>query len=142
MSENKTQPTAQSVDAFLAGVDNPRRRAQGQALLPLFERASQFPARMWGESIVGFGRYAYRYESGRTGQFLATGYAPRKAAISIYIMPGYANFDSLLARLGPHKTGKSCLYITRLDAVDLSVLEELIRAGLADLAKYWPVLPE
>ncbi len=96
---------------------------------------------MWGPSIVGYGRYHYRYKSGREGDFLATGFSPRKAALSIYIMPGYADFGDILSRLGKHKLGKSCLYVNKLADIDLDVLAELIRAGLEDLEKHWPVEP-
>lgn len=96
---------------------------------------------MWGEAIVGYGRYHYRYKSGREGDFLATGFAPRKSALSIYIMPGYADFGDILARLGKHKTGKSCLYVNKLADIDLEVLADLIRAGLCDLATHWSVEP-
>ncbi len=96
---------------------------------------------MWGPSIVGYGRYHYRYKSGREGDFLATGFSPRKAAHSIYIMPGYADFTHILSRLGKHKLGKSCLYVNKLADIDLDVLAELIRAGLDDLEKTWSVDP-
>ncbi len=96
---------------------------------------------MWGPSIVGYGRYHYRYKSGREGDFLATGFSPRKTALSIYIMPGYADFGDILSRLGKHKTGKSCLYVNKLADIDPEVLSELIRAGLADLETHWPVHP-
>lgn len=85
---------------------------------------------MWGPSIVGFGEYHYRYESGREGDFLITGFSPRKNALTIYIMPGFARYDALMARLGKFKTGRSCLYINKLDDVDLSVLEELIASSV------------
>lgn len=142
MAENKTQPTGEDVRAFLAAVEGPKRRAQGLELLAFFERVTGFPARMWGDSIVGFGRYRYRYESGREGEFLATGFSPRKAALSIYIMPGYRDYGAILDRLGPHRLGKSCLYITRLEAIDMEILAELVRQGLADLDAIWPVVPE
>jgi hypothetical protein len=96
---------------------------------------------MWGGSIIGFGRYHYRYASGREGDFLATGFAPRKASMSVYIMPGYQDYSEILKRLGPHKTGKACLYITRLDQIDMDCLAELIRQGLKDLEKLYPVYP-
>lgn len=92
--------------------------------------------------MVGYGRYDYRYESGREGSFLATGFSPRKAKLSVYILPGYADFGDILSRLGKHARGKSCLYINRLDDVDEDVLAELIQAGLADLGRRWAVHPE
>ncbi len=91
--------------------------------------------------MVGYGRYHYTYRTGRQGDFLATGFSPRKAAFSIYIMPGYAEFGEILNRLGKHKLGKSCLYVNKLADIDLVVLEELIAAGLKDLENYWPVEP-
>ncbi len=90
---------------------------------------------------MGYGRYHYRYKSGRGGEFLATGFSPRKMALSIYIMPGYADFGDILSRLGKHKLGKSCLYLNKLANIDTNVLSELIRAGLEDLNRHWPVQP-
>ncbi|TCL08420.1 uncharacterized protein DUF1801 [Shimia isoporae] len=142
MSGNKTVPTGQDVPAFLATIEPARRRDDGLALLDLFGRVTGFEAKMWGPSIVGFGRYHYRYESGRTGDFLATGFSPRKANLSIYIMPGYQDYSDILDRLGKHKMGKSCLYINKLADVNMEVLEELIRTGLRDLNAKWPVLAD
>jgi hypothetical protein len=139
MSDQKTQPTDVTPEAFLTGVVPPRRRDQGFELLDLFGRVTGWQPRMWGPTIIGYGVYDYTYQSGRTGTWMATGFSPRKAALSIYIMPGYADYGAILDRLGPHKMGKSCLYITRLDAVDHDVLAELIRTGLTDLSKRWPV---
>lgn len=141
MAENKTQMTDADVAAYLGAVTPPGRAADAQALDRLFQDVTGFQPRMWGATIVGYGQYHYTYASGRQGHFLATGFAPRKAAMSIYIMPGYANFEAILARLGKHKIGKSCLYVNKLADVDLDVLFELIRAGLADLNDHWPVRP-
>ena len=118
-----------------------RKADEARALDALFRRVTGFQPRMWGPTIVGYGRYHYTYASGREGDYLATGFSPRKAAPSIYIMPGYADFGGILDRLGKHKTGKSCLYVRRLSDIDESVLAELIAAGLADLAGYWDVHP-
>ena len=96
---------------------------------------------MWGTSIIGYGTYHYVYDSGRESDFLATGFSPRKAALSIYIMPGYADFTEILGRLGKHKIGKSCLYVNKLADIDTDVLVELISAGLANLNARWPVTP-
>lgn len=141
MSANKTQPTDADVGAFLDATLPPRRVAEGHALNALFQKVTGFKPMMWGPSIVGYGRYHYRYASGREGDFLATGFSPRKAAISIYILPGYTNFGPIMDRLGKHKTGRSCLYVNKLDDIDMKVLGELIRAGLEDLNRHWPVLP-
>ena len=138
---NKTQPTDTSVASFLAAIEPERRRQDGQALDALFRRVTGWSPIMWGPSMIGYGSYAYRYDSGRQGAFLATGFSPRKTSLSIYIMPGYADYGPILERLGKHKTGKSCLYVTRLSEIDLDVLAELIQAGLDDLGRKWPVRP-
>ena len=141
MSENKTRITGKDVDDFLRAVTPARKAADAQALDALFRDVSGFQPVLWGPSIVGYGRYHYRYASGREGDHLATGFAPRKAALSIYIMPGYSDFSTILSRLGKHKKGKSCLYVNKLADIDMSVLGELIRAGLDDLDSHWPVVP-
>ena len=141
MSQNKTQATEAAVSDFIATVDHPTRRADAEALDALFRKVTGWQPQMWGPSIVGYGSYHYVYDSGREGDFLATGFSPRKANLSVYIMPGYADFSGILARLGKHKIGKSCLYINKLADIDLDVLEELIRAGLKDLDAKWPVRP-
>ena len=142
MSFNKTIATSQAPSAFIATVEPERRRRDAEVLLPFFEEVTGYPARMWGASIIGFGRYHYVYESGREGDFLATGFSPRKASLSIYVMPGYQDYGAILDRLGKHKLGKSCLYVNKLDDIDMDVLAELIRAGLRDLAGFWDVLPD
>ena len=142
MSANKTQATTGDVGAFLEAVTPVSKAADARALDQLFRDVTGFQPVMWGPSIIGYGRYHYRYQSGREGDFLATGFSPRKAALSIYIMPGYSDFASILARLGKHKTGKSCLYVNKLADIDTAVLAELISAGLADLGTHWPVLPD
>ncbi|WP_342070423.1 DUF1801 domain-containing protein [Yoonia algicola] len=141
MADNKTQITPQSVNDFIDSVDHPTRQADARTLDKLFHDITGWQPRMWGPSIIGYGQYHYTYDSGRQGDFLATGFSPRQANLSIYIMPGYADFDTILARLGKHKIGKSCLYVNKLADIDLAVLKELIRAGLADLRERWPVTP-
>lgn len=94
---------------------------------------------MWGSSIVGYGQYRYRYENDREGTFLATGFSPRKASLSLYIIPGYAGRGAILPRLGKHRTGRACLYVNKLADIDREVLAELIAAGLEDLGRRWPV---
>lgn len=141
MSENKTQPTDRKVEDFLAAVTPDRRRADAFALDALFRRVTGFDPVMWGDSIVGYGRYHYVYKTGREGDFLATGFAPRKANLSLYIMPGYADFGHIMERLGKHKTGAACLYINKLADVDMDVLEELVKAGVERLNTHWPVHP-
>ena len=142
MAENKTQATALDPAAFLATVEPERRRQDGERLLGFFQEVTGFKPVMWGPSIIGYGRYHYVYDSGREGDFLATGFSPRKAALSIYVMPGYQDYSEILNRLGKHKLGKSCLYVNKLDDIDMDVLAELVRAGLADLNRIWRVEPE
>lgn len=138
-AQNKTVATQHDPRAFLGSIDHPRRRADGLVLLDLFAEVSGFEPVMWGPSIVGYGRYHYKYESGREGDFLATGFSPRKSNLSIYIMPGYQDYSAILNHLGKHKLGKSCLYVNKLGDIDLNVLRQLIRTGLKDLENIWPV---
>jgi hypothetical protein len=139
MAENKTRAHDGDVAAFLEAVEHPTRRADGLALDALFRQLTGWAPRMWGPTIVGYGSYHYRYNSGREGDSLATGFSPRKGNLSLYIMPGYADFDDVLGRLGKYKMGKACLYINKLADVDMDVLAELIRAGLDDLNQKYPV---
>jgi hypothetical protein len=130
-TQNKTVANDASVQSFIDGVEHKVRRADAQVLLAEFSRITGWPAQMWGPSIIGFGRYEYKYESGREGDSLVVGFSPRKASTSVYIMPGYRDMSEKLDRLGKHKIGKSCLYINKLADVDLAVLEEIIRDGVA-----------
>src|SRR3712207_3063185 len=119
------------VSAFLAGVEPARRREDAQAVCAVMERLSGEPPAMWGASMVGFGRYRYRYDSGREGEAFLTGFSPRKGALTLYVTGDFPRREALLARLGKHTTGKSCVYLKSLDDVDGSVLEELIAESLA-----------
>ncbi len=139
MAANKSGPTDLEFDHFLQGILPEKRAVEARRLDEVFRKASGFEPVIWGSSIVGYGGYRYRYASGREGESLATGFAPRKAKLSIYIMPGYQDYSGILARLGKHSLGKSCLYINKLSDVDLSVLQELITVGLRDLNSIWPV---
>lgn len=127
MAEMKTRLNDGDVRAFLDTVETEARRRDAHAMCALFEKATGQPARMWGPAIVGFGQYHYKYESGREGDMCVVGFSPRKANFSLYLITKPAEFDTILARLGKYKTAKSCIYINRLDQVDLGVLEELIR---------------
>ena len=138
-AENKTQATNVDVGAFLDAVEHPVRRADGLALDEMFRRVTGWQPRMWGPTIVGYGEYHYVYDSGREGDFLATGFGINAREFSIYILPGYTEFPDIAARLGKHKKGKSCWYIKRLSDIDQAALADLIRAGLADLDATWPV---
>lgn len=141
MNENKTRPTGASVAKFIAAAPSEAKRRDAERLDAIFRQTTGMAPQMWGPSIIGYGRYAYRTRSGREGEFLATGFSPRKAAHSIYIMPGYADFGPILSRLGKHRMGKACLYVNKLADVDEDVLAELIRAGLDDLAKNYEIHP-
>lgn len=139
MAENKTKATDVSVADFITKVEPERRRKDALELDRIFREVTGWQPRMWGPSIIGYGEYHYVYDSGREGDFLATGFSPRKAKLVLYIMPGYQDFGPFLDRLGKHKLGKACLYINKLDDVDTDVVAEIIRAGVDDLATRWPV---
>ncbi len=129
----KTVATGADAAAFLAAVPNPVRRADGLALCAMMARETGEEAVVWGPSIIGFGRYAYRLANGRVAEQFLTGFAPRKAALVIYVMSGFASYESLLAMLGRHGTGRSCLYVTRLADVDMAILQELVRRSVAHM---------
>lgn len=137
-SETETQPTEIDPEAFIAAIAHPVRRADAQVLLEMMTRLTGWEPRMWGETIIGFGEYHYKYDSGREGDSMRTGFSPRKSGQVVYIMPGYTNYTLILDRLGKFKEGKSCLYITKLADVDMDVLEELVQAGLDDMARKYP----
>ena len=126
MAELKTKQTDESVTEFLNGVPDEKKRQDSFAILELMTEVTGAEPRMWGESIVGFGSYHYRYASGREGDWFVTGFSPRKQNLTLYIMAGFDNYDHLLENLGKYKTGKSCLYIKRLEDVDLDTLRELV----------------
>ena len=134
-SENKTKPTDVTPAEFIAGLEDGRRKQDAETLLPWFEEVTGLSARMWGSSIIGFGRYHYKYESGREGEHMLTGFSPRKTAMTLYIMPGYRDMTDKLTRLGKHKVGKSCLYINKLADVDMDVLREIVEDGVAYMRK-------
>ena len=131
MAENKTAATDRDPKEFIAEIDDDRRRAEAEMLLGLFEARTGEPAVMWGPSIVGFGSYDFSYESGRSGTWMRTGFSPRKQQMTLYVMPGFEHFVERLEALGPHSTGKSCLYVKRLDEVDLEVLGDIISDAYA-----------
>jgi len=135
LADNKTQPTEASVREFLDGVENETRRADAKQVLELMREVTGEEPRMWGPSIVGFGAYRYRYESGREGDWFLAGFSPRKSNLVVYIMSGFPRHAELMERLGKHRTGKSCLYINRLEDVDLDVLRELVRRSAEHVAK-------
>ncbi len=125
MAELKTKETRASVDAFLAKVADPARRADCRAVVEIMREATGEEPRMWGSSIVGFGRYGYRNSSGKDNEWAVIGFSPRKTDLTLYIMRGFTRWPELMAKLGKFKTGKSCLYIRKLEDVDLKVLRRL-----------------
>lgn len=141
MADPVTVPNDKSVSDFIAAVEPARRKEDAQVLEALFQRVTGWKPKMWGPTIIGYGQYHYVYDSGREGDSLATGFSPRKANMVLYIMPGYADLQHYLDRLGKHKLGKSCLYINKLADVDLAVVEEIVRAGLDDLGTRWAIKP-
>ena len=133
MAELKTKENDLDVAAFLDAVTPERRRGEARLLHDMMARVTGHEARMWGTSIVGYGRYHYQNVSGREGDWFLTGFSPRKQALSIYIMPGFSDYAALMSRLGKYRTGKSCLYINKLEDADLSVLEQLVRTSVEDM---------
>ena len=133
MSEPKTRPTGASVEKFLKAVEHPQRREDGFELLKMMKEITNEEPTMWGPSIVGFGSYHYKYESGREGDMPLTGFSPRKRSLTVYIMSGFEEYIDLLDKLGKHKIGKSCLYINKLADVDKSVLKKIIKKSLKEI---------
>ncbi len=134
MPENLTRPEAESVDTFIDGVRPERRRADARVLLALMADVTAEPATMWGPTIVGFGRHHYVYPSGREGDTLCVGFSPRKANLVLYGLTSAPDVGSLLERLGKHRPGAACLYVNKLEDVDLDVLRELTRRGYEHMA--------
>ena len=135
MAELKTKATNESVADFLNKVSDADRRDDCFAVLEIMKEVTGEGPKMWGPSIVGFGRYRYKYESGREGEWMITGFSPRKGDLTLYIMGGFDAFPDLMKRLGKFKTGKSCLYIKKLEDVDLDVLRQLVKQSVKKMAK-------
>ncbi len=130
-NQNKTVPTEDSVEQFINSVDNETKRKDSREMLDMMSAITGSPPVLWGSSLIGFGRYHYKYASGREGDFFLTGFSPRKQALTIYIMPGFSEYESILGKLGKYKTGKSCLYVKKLDEIDRDLLRELITKSVA-----------
>jgi hypothetical protein len=131
MADNKTKPEKLSVSAFVDAIPDETRRADAKALVKLMQRATGEKPKMWGPSIIGFGSYHYKYESGREGDMPLVGFSPRKPATVLYGLRGAGDADKLLAELGKHSTGKGCVYVKRLADVDAKVLESLVTKSVA-----------
>ena len=137
MAELKTTENKKSVASFLSAIEDVQKRADCKAIAKMMRDATGKPAKMWGTAIVGFDKYDYKYESGRSGTFMVTGFSPRAQNISVYIMPGFSKFGTLMKKLGKHKTGKSCLYIKRLADVDEKILSRLINESVKEMRRIY-----
>ncbi|HUW08125.1 MAG TPA: DUF1801 domain-containing protein [Anaerolineae bacterium] len=135
MADLKTQKNDAGVEAFLDAVEHDKRRTDGFAILELMREVTGEEPAMWGASVVGFGSYRYKYASGREAEWMLVGFSPRKRNLALYIMDGFDQYEELLARLGKYRTGKSCLYINKLEDVDTGVLRELVRKSAAHMRK-------
>ena len=135
MAELKTKRNKGDVEAFLNSVSGERKRQDSFTIMELMKQVTGQEPEMWGESIVGFGSYHYMYESGREGDWFLTGFSPRKQNLTLYIMSGFDDYDQLLGKLGKHSTGKSCLYIKKIEDVDVDVLKELVQKSVKHMEK-------
>ena len=126
MAELKTKPNKISVEKFLNTIYDEQKRKDSFAILEMMKKITKEEPIMWGPSIVGFGKYHYKYESGREGDWFVTGFSPRKQNLTLYIMSGFKRYNELMEKLGKHKTGSSCLYVNRLEDLDMKILKELI----------------
>lgn len=133
MAELKTKPTKVSVASFVSQIPDEKKRGDAKALIAMMKDATKSEPVMWGSSIVGFGSYSYAYASGQAGDWPIIGLSPRKQNLTVYIMPGFEEFGDLLRKLGPHTTGKSCLYIKRLSDIDVPTLKKLIVKSVAKM---------
>lgn len=139
MAEIKTKQTDASVTKFINAVPDAQKRADSQTLIKMMREITKHEPKMWGPSIIGFGTYHYKYESGHEGDMCITGFSPRKAALTIYVLPGFEKYPELMKALGKYKTGKSCLYVKRLDDIHLPTLKKLIQQSVKIVSeKKWP----
>lgn len=137
MAELKTKPSNKSVKAFVDALPDERKRRDARAVMKLMKNATGKQPKLWGTNMVGYGLYRYEYASGHAGEWFVTGFAPRKQNLTIYIMSGFSKFKPLMKKLGKYKTGKSCLYLNKLDDVDKDVLQELITKSVELMAKQY-----
>ncbi|WP_417589833.1 DUF1801 domain-containing protein [Owenweeksia hongkongensis] len=135
MSELKTKKNDKDPMEFIASVENEKRKADSRVVMDLMEKITGEKGTMWGPSIVGYGSYHYKYASGREGDWMITGFSPRKQSLTLYIMPGFDRYEELMGKLGKYKTGKSCLYINKLEDVDIDVLEQLVSLSVKHMKK-------
>jgi hypothetical protein len=133
MAQLKTQPNDRSVEDFLNSVENDTKRQDSFTILEMMKEATDEEPIMWGDSIIGFGTYRYKYANGKEAEWFLTGFSPRVQNLTLYIMDGFEEYDNLLGKLGKHSTGKSCLYVKRLDNVDTDVLKEMNEKSVAHM---------
>ncbi len=138
MAELKTKKTGASVPTFLKSVENEQRRRDSIELLEIFKQVTKMSPKLWGDSIVGFGEYHYKSErSSQEGDWPLTGFSPRKRSMTVYIMPGFTDYQELLSKLGQHKTSVSCIYFNKLENVDVKILKQIIQRSVADMKKIY-----
>jgi Domain of unknown function (DU1801) len=142
MSEPKTKASNQNVKDYIMRVEDPIKREDCLKLLELMRQLTQAEPQMWGTSIIGFDRYQYKYASGKVGEWPIVGFSPRKQNLTLYIMPGFAQYEDLLKKLGKHKLGKSCLYIKRLEDVDWATLKELVSFSVEYMRRTYATDPD
>ncbi len=135
MAELKTRQTDQSVIAFLNGINDEKKRRDSFTILELMQQITGSEPKMWGSSIIGFGNYHYKYASGREGDWFLTGFSPRAQNITVYIMSGFPQYQELMDRLGKFKTGKACLYIKKIEDIDMNTLRDLVQRSVDYLIK-------
>lgn len=138
MSDLKTKANQQSITAYLNTIEPQKKREDSFAILALMQEVSGEEPQMWGDTIIGFGRYHYKYASGREGDWFLAGFAPRKQNLTLYIMSGFDGYDELMSKLGKHSIGKSCLYIKKLEDIDLAILRQLIAQSIAHMKQTNP----
>lgn len=136
-ADMKTTPTKASVTSFINAVENETRRKDAKTILALMKKLTGDKPVMWGPSIIGFGKYHYKYESGREGDFMLVGFSPRKANMVLYVLGSLKDDDPLLGKLGKFKRGRACLYVNTLDDVDMGVLEKVIKKSYETTKKKW-----
>jgi hypothetical protein len=134
MAALKTTPNDRSVEAFLDSMDDEKKRQDSYRILELMKQVTGVEAQMWGDSIIGFGSYHYKYSSGHEGDWFLTGFSPRKQAITLYIMAGFDQYEALMSQIGRYKTGKACLYVKKLEDIDTQTLGELVKRSVEHVA--------
>ena len=139
MAELKTKQTKQSVEGFIDTLPDEKLRNDCNTIVRIMQKVTGFPPKMWGTAIIGFGQYHYKYESGHEGDICLTGFSPRKANITLYVLAGFPGQEDLLQKLGKHKTGKGCLYIKKLEDINPGILETLIKKSFVFMKKKHPL---